>query len=45
MCMVLFMVLGARITIIFNLSGTGDLQSDSRESIRASHSQLKDLFL
>ena len=27
------------------LSGTGDSQRDSRESIRANHSQLKPLFL
>ena len=29
----------------FGLSGTGDSQRDSCESIRASHSQLKPLFL
>ena len=27
------------------LSGTGDSQRDSRESIRANHSQLRPLFL
>ena len=30
---------------MWNLSGTGDSQRDSRESIRANHSQLKPLFL
>ena len=32
-------------TLRFALSGTGDSQRDSRESIRANHSQLKPLFL
>ena len=31
--------------VISELSGTGDSQRDSRESIRANHSQLKPLFL
>ena len=31
--------------ILAGLSGTGDSQRDSRESIRANHSQLKPLFL
>ena len=31
--------------IVWSLSGTGDSQRDSRESIRANHSQLKPLFL
>ena len=30
---------------VLDLSGTGDSQRDSRESIRANHSQLKPLFL
>ena len=30
---------------ICELSGTGDLQRDSRESIRENHSQLRPLFL
>ena len=29
----------------YELSGTGDSQRDSHESIRANHSQLKPLFL
>ena len=33
------------VSISFNLSGTGDSQHDSRESIRANHSRLKPLFL
>ena len=31
-------------SITHGLSGTGDSQRDSRESIRANHSQLKPLF-
>ena len=37
-----FPVRGGKIEV---LSGTGDSQRDSRESIRANHSQLKPLFL
>ena len=33
------------LTISYELSGTGDSQRDSRESIRANHSQLAPLFL
>ena len=43
---VVFEIVGAKRWKWWNLaSGTGDLQRDSRESIRANHSQLKFLFL